>query len=77
MMNSKFPPRTYISRQEGHVLQTRLLVREGTPHQQARNCLKNYPKENGKNWSRVPDGCLIPRRNITLTLTSIIYYVTM
>jgi hypothetical protein len=39
--------------------------------------LKNNQRENGKNWSRVPDECLIPRRtgrlsvgrNITLTLT--------
>jgi hypothetical protein len=38
---------------------------------------KNTQRENGKNWSRVPGGCLIPRRtgrqtvgrNITLTLT--------
>jgi hypothetical protein len=58
-------------------VQTRLLVREGAPHQQTRNCQKNNQRENGKNWSRVPDGCLVPRptgrltvgRNITLTLT--------
>jgi hypothetical protein len=38
---------------------------------------KKIIKENGKNWSRLPDGCLIPRRtgrltvgrNITLTST--------
>jgi hypothetical protein len=38
---------------------------------------KNIQRENGKNWSRVPDGCLTPGRigrltvgrNITLTLT--------
>jgi hypothetical protein len=38
---------------------------------------KNYQREKGKNWSRVPDGCLTPRRtgrltvgrNITLILT--------
>jgi hypothetical protein len=38
---------------------------------------KNNQRENGKNWSRFPGGCLIPRqtglrtvgRNITLTLT--------
>jgi hypothetical protein len=38
---------------------------------------KNNQREKGKNWSRVPDGCLTPRktgrlivgRNITLTLT--------
>jgi hypothetical protein len=38
---------------------------------------KNNKREKGKNWSRVPDGCLTPRRtclltvsrNITLTLT--------
>jgi hypothetical protein len=39
-------------------LQTRLLVREGAPDQQSRNCLKNNQRENGKNWSRVPDGCV-------------------
>jgi hypothetical protein len=47
-----------------------------TPHKQTRNCQKRI-RENGKNWSRVPDGCLIPRRtgrltvgrNIILTLT--------
>jgi hypothetical protein len=58
-------------------VQTRLLVREGAPHQQTRNWLKNYQRENGKNWSRVPNGCLTPRRtgrltvsrNIILTLT--------
>jgi hypothetical protein len=58
-------------------LQTQLLVREGTPHQQIQNCLKNNQRENGKNWSLVPDGCLIPGRtgrltvgrNITVTLT--------
>jgi hypothetical protein len=56
-------------------LQTRLLVREGAPHQQTRKCLKNNQRENGKNWSRVPDECLTPRqtgrltvgRNVTLT----------
>jgi hypothetical protein len=58
-------------------VQTRLLVREGAPHQQTRNCLKNNQRENGKNWPWVPDGCLTPGRtgrltvgrNITLTLT--------
>jgi hypothetical protein len=53
------------------------LVKEGAPHQQTRNCLKNNPRENGKIWSRVPDECLTPRRtgrltvgrNVTLTLT--------
>jgi hypothetical protein len=38
---------------------------------------KNNQREKGKNWSRVPDGCLTPGRtgrltvgrNITLTLT--------
>jgi hypothetical protein len=38
---------------------------------------KNDQREKGKNWSRVPDGCLTPRRtgrltvgrNVTLTLT--------
>jgi hypothetical protein len=38
---------------------------------------KNDQRENGKNWSRVPDGCLTPKRtgrvtfgrNTTLTLT--------
>jgi hypothetical protein len=56
-------------------LQTRLLVREGSPHQQTRNCLKIIERE-GKDWSRVPNGCLTPGqtgrltvgRNITLTL---------
>jgi hypothetical protein len=51
--------------------------RQRGPHQQTRNCLKNNQRENGKNWSRVPDGCLTPRRtgrltvghNITLALT--------
>jgi hypothetical protein len=28
-------------------LQTRLLIREGAPHQQTRNCLKNNQRENG------------------------------
>jgi hypothetical protein len=40
---------------------------------------KKKKKENGKNWLRVPGGCLTPRRtgrqtvgrNITLTLTNI------
>jgi hypothetical protein len=40
-------------------LQTRLLVREGAPHQQTRNSLKII-KEKGKNWLRVPDGRLTP-----------------
>jgi hypothetical protein len=60
-------------------LQTRLLVREGAPYQQTRNYLKNNQRENGKNWSRVPDGSLTPGRtgrltvdrNITLNLTLI------
>jgi hypothetical protein len=38
---------------------------------------KNNQRENGENWSRVPDGCLTPGRtgrltvgrNLTLTLT--------
>jgi hypothetical protein len=55
----------------------RLLVREGAPHQQTWNYLKNNQRENGKNLSRVPDGRLIPGRtgrltvgrNITLILT--------
>jgi hypothetical protein len=55
--------------------QTQLLVKEGVPHQQTRNCLKNNQSENGKNWSRAPDECLTPGRagrltvgrNITLT----------
>jgi hypothetical protein len=55
---------------------TRLLVREGAPHKQTWNCLKNNQRQNGKNCSRVPDECLIPRRtgrltvgrNVTLTL---------
>jgi hypothetical protein len=50
-------------------------VRESAPHQQSRNCKKII--KNAKNWSRVPGGCLIPKRtgrqtvggNITLTLT--------
>jgi hypothetical protein len=58
-------------------VQNRLFVREGAPHQQTRNCKKKNQRENGKNWSRVPGGCLMPRqtdrqtvgRNITLTLT--------
>jgi hypothetical protein len=58
-------------------LQTRLLDREDSPHQQNRNCQKII-KEKGENWSRVSDGCLTPRQtcrltvglNITLTLTS-------
>jgi hypothetical protein len=41
---------------------------------------KNNQRENGKNWSRVPGGCLISRRtsrqtvgrNITLTLTLVL-----
>jgi hypothetical protein len=56
-------------------VRTRLLIREGTSHQQTRNCLKNNQRENENNWSRLPDGRLTPgrtgrlavRRNITLT----------
>jgi hypothetical protein len=57
--------------------QTRLLVKEDAPHQQTRNCKKkNDQRENGKNWSQVPCGCLVPRWtgrqtvgcNIALTL---------
>jgi hypothetical protein len=49
----------------------------GRPTSTNRNCLKkNNQKENGKNWSRVPDECLTPGRtgrltvgrNITLTI---------
>jgi hypothetical protein len=55
-------------------VQTRPLVREGAPRQETRNCKKNLRM--GKR-SRVPGGCLIPRRtgrqtvrrNVTLTLT--------
>jgi hypothetical protein len=65
------------AQQKTDEVQTRLLVREGAPHQQTRNCLKHNQGENGKNWSRVPDGCLTPRRtgrltvgrNVALTLT--------
>jgi hypothetical protein len=33
------------------------------PHQQTQNCQQQKViKESGKNWSRVPGGCLIPRR---------------
>jgi hypothetical protein len=57
-------------------LQTRLLVREGTQHEHTRNSLKIIKDRRGKDWSRVPDGCLTLRqtgrltdgRNITLTL---------
>jgi hypothetical protein len=34
------------------------------------NCLKNNQRENGKNWSRVPDGCLTPRRTGRLIVRS-------
>jgi hypothetical protein len=37
------------------------------PHQETRNCQKNQ-KVNGKNWSRVLDGCLIKRRTGRLTV---------
>jgi hypothetical protein len=53
-------------------LQTRPLIRESAPSQQACNCHTVI-----KIWSEAPDGCLTPRqtgrltvgRNITLTLT--------
>jgi hypothetical protein len=45
-------------------------------HQQTETVKKYNQRENGKNWSQVPGGCLIPRRigrhtgcNVTLTLT--------
>jgi hypothetical protein len=43
----------------GEAQQTRPLVREGTPHQQTRGCLQTTKNEK-RNWSRVPDGCLTP-----------------
>jgi hypothetical protein len=57
-------------------LQTRPLVRESATKQQTRSCLKEISRRK-KNWSRVPDGRLTPRRtgrlivgrNVTLTLT--------
>jgi hypothetical protein len=48
-------------------LQTRPLVRKGVTKQQTRNCLMKISRRN-KNWSRVPDGCLIPRRTGRLTV---------
>jgi hypothetical protein len=48
-------------------LQTRPLVKEGAPQQQTHNCLKII-NERGKNWSRVPDGCLTPRQTGRLTI---------
>jgi hypothetical protein len=52
--------------------QIRPLVRDGTPHQETRNCMTEI-----KIWSWAPDGCLTPRetgrltvgRNTSLTLT--------
>jgi hypothetical protein len=49
-------------------LQTRLLVREGAPHQHLRKCLKIIKERKEKNWSRVPDGCLTPRQTGRLTV---------
>jgi hypothetical protein len=42
-------------------LHTRNLVREGATKFRALNCLKKISSRK-KNWSRVPDGCLTPRR---------------
>jgi hypothetical protein len=65
-------------------LQTQLFIREGTPHQQTRNC-KREREKNKKNWSLVPGGCLIPRRtgrqtvghNVILTLTLTVTLTTL
>jgi hypothetical protein len=63
--------------QQKNCKRIRLIVREDAPRQQIRNCLKILKERRGKNWSRVPDGCLTPRqtdrltvgRNIVLALT--------
>jgi hypothetical protein len=43
--------------------QTRLLVREGAPNQQTRNCQTII-----KIWSQAPEGCFIPRQTSRLTV---------
>jgi hypothetical protein len=48
-------------------LQTRPLVREGATKQQRRSCLRKISWRR-KNWSRVPDGRLIPGRTGRLTV---------
>jgi hypothetical protein len=61
-------------------LQIRPLVREGAAKYQTRNCLKKISRRK-KNWTRVTDGCLTPRRtgrlivgrNVTLTWLRLYY----
>jgi hypothetical protein len=56
-------------------VQTRLLVREGAPHQHTRNCKKKKSKMEWEKLVSSSSGCLIPRRtglqtvgrNVTLT----------
>jgi hypothetical protein len=49
-------------------LQTRLLVREGSPHTQIRNCIQIIKERRWETGRGAPDGCLAPRESGRLTV---------